>query len=207
MNCKWIIGASAFLDVAYEAWRQACPELRVEKILVQQDALYQFDLSVLDTLSPKDGTAFIAFDERFGNYKRMELMAAAKTRGLRLDAYVSPRAMLAADVQIGLNTFVGDGVVIGHASRIDFNCVLLPGTNIGNGVDIRSSCWLEAGVVVGDGAQISALCTLRSGALIAPGTRIGRQCELGWPKRYASDIASRTVFDPRYDAPIHTYGA
>jgi hypothetical protein len=207
MTCKWIIGASAFLDVACEAWRQACPGLQVERVHVQQDALYQFELGILDALSPEKGTAFIAFDERFGNFKRTELMVAAQARGLRLDAYISPRAMLAADVSVGANTFVADGVIIGSGSRIGSNCVLLPATNIGIGVDVQSSCWLEPGVMVGDGARISARCTLRSGALIAPRIHIGSDCELGWHRRYDADIAEKTVFDPRYDAPIRTYGS
>jgi UDP-3-O-[3-hydroxymyristoyl] glucosamine N-acyltransferase len=85
--------------------------------------------------------------------------------------------------------------------------VLLPATNIGIGVDVQSSCWLEPGVMVGDGARISARCTLRSGALIAPRIHIGSDCELGWHRRYDADIAEKTVFDPRYDAPIRTYGS
>lgn len=206
MACKWIIGASDFLDVAHAAWSQACPGLELEKVHVRQDSAYRFDLGIFDTLAPETGTAFIAFDERFGNFKRMELLAAAEARGLRLETYISPRAMLAADAKVGTNTFVGDGVVIGHGSRIAANCVLLPGAHIGNGVDIGSSCWVEPRVVVGDGAQISERCTLRSGALIAPRIQIGDQCELGWPQRYGTNLASRTIFDPRYDAPILTYG-
>ena len=47
--------------------------------------------------------------------------------------------------------------------------------------------------------------TLRMGALVAPKVQIGRHCELGWPQRYGQDVAAKTIFDPRYDAPIYTY--
>jgi acetyltransferase-like isoleucine patch superfamily enzyme len=205
MACKWIIGAGAFLDVAHDAWQHACPELQVEKITLGQNTTYEFDLSVLDTLHPDAGTAFVAFDERFGNFKRMELMAAVLERGFKLEPFISPRAMLAGNVQIGANAFVGDGAIVGHGSRIDYNSVLLPGVQVGNSVHIRSSCWLESGVIVGDGAQIGAHCTLRMGALVAPKVKIGRNCELGWAQRYEKDIAAKTTFDARYDAPIYTY--
>ena len=56
-----------------------------------------------------------------------------------------------------------------------------------------------------DGAQIGAHSTLRMGALVAPKVQIGRHCELGWPQRYGQDVAAKTIFDPRYDAPIYTY--
>jgi len=206
MASKWIIGGSAFLDVAHDAWSRARPDLQVEKIALAQNAAYDFDLSALASLSPGDGTAFVAFDERFGNIKRMELMAAVMERGFKLEPFIGPRAVVAGGVQVGLNAFIGDGAIVGHGSRIDYNSVLLPGAQVGSGVQVRPSCWLEPGVIVGNGAQIGAHSTLRTGALVAPGVRIGRNCELGWPQRYGDHVAAKTVFDPRYDAPIHTYG-
>ena len=205
MGCKWIIGASAFLDIAHDAWQHAHPELQVEKVALAQNATYDFDLSVLDALNPDAGTAFVAFDERFGNFKRMELMAAVLERGFKLEPFISPRAMLAGNVKVGTNAFIGDGAIVGHGSRIDYNSVLLSGVLLGSGVHVRPSCWLESGVQVGDGAQIGAHSTLRMGALVAPKVQIGRHCELGWPQRYGQDVAAKTIFDPRYDAPIYTY--
>ncbi|MCB4789642.1 UDP-3-O-(3-hydroxymyristoyl)glucosamine N-acyltransferase [Delftia sp. Lp-1] len=148
----------------------------------------------------------MAFDERFGNFKRVELMQAAMERGFKLASFVSPRAMVAGGVRIGPNAFVGDGAIVGHGCRIDYNCFLLPGVCLGSDVHLRASCWLESAVVVGDGAQIGAHSILRSGALVAAGVQVGRGCELGWPRRYDKDIAAKTVYDPRYDAPILVYG-
>jgi len=206
MDCKWIIGGSTFLDLAHDAWRRARPDLRVEKIALAQNAAYDFDLEVLTTLSPSEGSAFVAFDERFGNIKRIELMAAVMERGFKLEPFIGPRAVVAGGVQVGLNAFIGDGAIVGHASRIDYNSVLLPGAQVGSGAHVRPSCWFEPGVTVGNGAQVGAHSTLRTGALVAPGLRIGRNCELGWPQRYGDHVAAGTVFDPRYDAPILTYG-
>lgn len=205
MRCKWIIGASAFLDVAHDAWQRAYPELQVEKIALAQNTSYDFDLSALDALRPDAGTAFVAFDERFGNFKRMELMALLLERSFKLEPFISPHAMLAGNVQVGANAFIGDGAIVGHSSRIDYNSVLLPGVQVGSGAHIRPSCWLEPGVTVGDGAQIGAHSTLRMGALVAPKVKIGRNCELGWAQRYDKDVAAKTTFDARYDAPIYTY--
>ena len=205
MACKWIIGASAFLDMAHDAWQRACPDLQVEKIALTQNASYDFDLSALDALRSDAGTAFAAFDERFGNFKRMELMALLLERGFKLEPFISPRALLADKVHVGPNAFIGDGANVGHGSRIDYNSVLLPGVQVGSGAHIRPSCWLEQGVGVGDGVQIGAHSTLRMGTLVAPKVQIGRQCELGWPQRYDQNVAAKTTFDPRYDAPIYTY--
>jgi len=203
---KWIIGNGTALDWAADAWSSLLGTAAVEKIAIPQSASHEFDPSVLDALSPSEGTAFAAFDERFGNFKRMELMALLMGHGFTLEPFISPRSLLAGDVQAGRNAFVGDGAIVGHASRIGYNSVLLPGAQVGNGVHIGPSCWLEPGVVVGQGARIGAHCTLRTGALVGAGVQIGRNCELGWPQRYDRDVAAKTTFDPRYDAPIHTYG-
>ena len=207
MACKWIVGAGTFLDVAHDAWQRACPDLRVEKVTIGQNTIYEFDLGALDALSPTGGTAFVAFDERFGNFKRQELMLTLMERGFALEPFISPRALLAGGVQAGPNAFIGDGAIVGWGSHIGPNSVLLPGAQVGNNVDIQSACWLEAGTHVGDGACIGAHCTLRSGALVAPKVRIGTSCELAWPQRYGHDVAEKTYFDPRYDQPIYTYGA
>lgn len=205
MTCKWIIGSGTFLEIAHDAWQRAHPELRLEKVSITQNAIYEFDLSILDALSPAAGTAFVAFDERFGNFKRQELVTALVERGFALPPFISPRAILAGEVQVAPNAFIGDGVIVGWGSHIGHNSILLPGAQVGSNVQIHSSCWLEVGTCVGDSAHIGAHCTLRSGALVAPKVRIGTCCELGWPQRYSHDVAEKTYFDPRYDQPIYTY--
>ena len=41
-----------------------------------------------------------------------------------------------------------------------------------------------------------------AGVVIAPRIKIGRYCEIGVPGLYRSDLAPRTVIDPRYDEPL-----
>lgn len=206
MACKWIIGSGAFLDIAYEAWQRAFPELTLEKLSIAQNSKYEFDLSPLYGLNPSDGSAFVAFNEHFGNFKRMELMSAVMQKGFKLDSLVSPHAMVASNVEIGANTLIGDGVIIGYGSRIGYNSIILPGVQIGSKTHIRPSCWLESGTIIGSNVEIGTHCIIRSGAIISSNVQVGRHCELGWTKRYEKDIAPKTIFDPRYDSPIFTYG-
>lgn len=205
MNCKWIIGISPFLEIAHGAWQRAFPQRHFIPIAVPQDALYAFDLSALDALSPQEGSVFVAIDARFGNFKRMELIQAVTARGLELASFVGPQATVASEVQIGPNAFIGDGATVGHGSSIGTASVVLSGAHVGSAAHIDSACWLEAGAIVGDGAYVGSHCILRSGAIVAPKVSIGASCELGWPQRYGSDVAAKTYFDPRYDQPIYTY--
>lgn len=205
MACKWIIGNGMFLDIAYDAWQRAFPESNLEKIIIQQNSKYEFDLSPLNALNSSDGSAFTAIDERFGNFKRMELVFEIMKKGFKLDSLISPRAMIASNVKIGPNTLISDGVTIGPNSHIDYNSIVMPGVQIGSKTHIKPSCWIESGVIIGNNAQIDAHCILRTGATIKHGVKIGRYCELGWPQIYEKDIPPKTIFDSRYDSPIHTY--
>lgn len=205
MKFRWVIGAGDYLDQVFYACKQAYPDECVERVLVPQTDAYEFDFSVLSTLSPAEGSAFVAFDDRFGNFKRMELMQAVMGHGFKLNPLVCS-ASVAVDAVIGLNVFVAQNVTIEHGCRIDFNTVVHAGTTISPNVQIKSSCWVESGVQIGLGAEIGAHSILRVGAIVAPNVKIGRNCELGWPQRYDRDVADRTTFDPRYDAPIYVYG-
>jgi len=182
------------------------PDIEIHKIEIPQDDNYNFDLSAFDRLDPASGTLFVAFDERFGNFKRMELMQAAQERGFKLEPFVAPSAIVAPDVTLGPNAFIGEGVVLGVGSRIDFNAVLRDGVKLGAGVRLRSSCWLETGVLVGDGAEIGAHTIVRMGAVVGSRVKIGKHCELGWAQRYDKDVAAKTIFDARYPEPIVVHG-
>ncbi|OAX88075.1 UDP-3-O-(3-hydroxymyristoyl)glucosamine N-acyltransferase [Xanthomonas nasturtii] len=206
MKSRWIIGSSEYLDLAFHAWKQARQDETVIRINVPQDSEHEFDLGVLDGQNPTDGAMFVAYDERFGNFKRMELMQLAMARGFSLEPFVSTSAVVAADAVIGRNCFIGDGVVVAAGSRIDYNTVLHAGAKIGAGVHLRASCWCDIGVSIGHGAEIGAHAILRMGAVVGPGVRIGRHCELGWPRLYDRDVPSRAVYDTRYDEPILVYG-
>lgn len=207
MKFRWIIGSGDYLDQVFHTCLEAFPDEQVERVLVLQSEADEFDLSVLNTLSSETGTAFVALDERFGNFKRMELMQAVMERGLKLDPLICNHASVAADAVIGMNVFVAPNVVIGHGCRIDFNTVIHAGATISPHVRIKSSCWLESGVQLGKGVEIGAHSTLRTGAIVAPHIKIGRHCELGWPQHYGQHVPDRTTFDLRYDTPIYIYGS
>jgi len=206
MKSRWVVGGGVCLEQVYGDWTRAYPQESVQCIELFPGDDYAFDLHVLDVLDPEQGTMFVALDERFGNFKRMELMQLAMERGFKLESFIAMSAIVPADAVVGPNAFVGAGVVLGSGCRIDFNAVVRDGARLGAGVHVRSSCWLETGTLVGDGADIGAHSILRIGAVVAPGVKISKHCELGWARLYDKDVAARTVFDTRYEEPIVVYG-
>lgn len=202
---KIIIGSGAYLEHVYNSWRNSFPEISIEKIIIPQTQNYSFDFGVLDSFSPANITAFIAFDERFGNFKRLELIHETRQRGFRLEPFLHTKAYIAEDVIIGENVFIDANTTIGHGCHIEYNTVIHAGAHISPGCLIGHSCWVEGGVTFGSHVQIGTHGIVRSGSIVASGIKIGNSCELGWPQAYQADIASKTIFDPRYDNPIHVY--
>ncbi len=206
MKSRVVLGGGDALDVAWRAWSAGTDSGDVMRLEIAQHSDYSFDLSVFDRLDPAATALFIAFDERFGNFKRLELMHAAMERGFRLESIVSAHAMVGGDARIGPNTFVGDGAVIGAGALIDYNCVLHAGAIVGYAARVRASCWIESGVILGARTDIGMHSILRTGASVANGVKVGRGCELAVARAYREEIAPKTVFDPRFDTPIRVYG-
>ena len=124
--CKWVIGATPYLDQAHAAWAAAFPQEMIEKITLAQNARHQFDLTPLNQLDPTQGSIFVAFDERFGNFKRAELMQAVMERGFKLESFVSPRASVA-------------GIALHPHRRCRCNLRRLP-PNAGTGAAVPRKC-------------------------------------------------------------------
>lgn len=207
MSHKLIIGGGSHLEHVYSSWRGLHQDISIEKILIPQTQNHSFDFSVLDIFSPNNCTAFIAFDERFGNFKRMELMQEAMDRGFKLESFLHPKAYISEDAVIGENVFIDANTTIGYGCHIEYNTVIHAGVHIGPGSRVQRSCWIEGGVTLGSHAQIGEHSIVRSGSIVTSGIKIGCFCDLGWPQAYHTDVPSKTTFDPRYDNPIRVYEA
>jgi len=205
MKSSWLVGCGDFLDLAFHTWTQDRPDARLERIVVAQGEDFEFDMTAFDGLACGEGEVFVALDERFGNFKRLELMREARRRGLRLASFVHSSALLAQDVVLGEGVYIGPGVIVGHGSRIEDGVAVHAGVHIGPRAGIASLCWLEHGVQLGAGVKLGSHCTLRAGVVVGNGVAVGTQCELGWVQAYRKSVPDKTVFDPRYDEPIHIY--
>lgn len=206
VKSKVVLGGGDMLPLVVSAWAEVSPGESIASLEIAQHEDYTFDYSVLDAYDPAATQLFVAFDERFGNFKRAELMQAAMSRRFSLATIKAPGAVVAADARLGPNVFVGRGAVVDAGAAIDYNCVLHAGAVVGFRAKVKASSWIESGVQVGAHAEIGAQSILRSGVIIAPSTKIGRYCEIGVPGLYRTDVAAKTVYDPRYDEPLVVYG-
>ena len=206
MQSRVVLGAGDMLEIACRSWSESSAGEPVTRLEIAQAADYSFDFSVFDGHDPAATLLFVALDERFGNFKRMEIMQAAMSRGFQLATIKASGAIVAADARLGPNVFVGAGAVIGNGASVDYNCVINAGVVVGFCARVKASCWIESGVVLGNRVEIGAHAILRAGVVVASEVKVGRHCEIGVPGLYRNNIVAKTVFDPRYDEPIVVHG-
>jgi carbonic anhydrase/acetyltransferase-like protein (isoleucine patch superfamily) len=206
LSCKYVVGAGPELDWAMAAWAAVEPTVALHKITLQQDASYAFDMSVLDEMSVKGATAFVALGSQFLNFRRFELMGLVKSMGFKMPALVCPGAVIVASARIGENSFIGPGALVGVDAEIGFNCVVGAGANIGASTKLGNSAWLASGVVVGTACRIGAHATVGMGVLVRDGVQIGKHCVLDKPGAVVSDVVAKTFHLTSFVDPVVVLG-
>lgn len=207
---KWVVGAGAPLSAALAAWRDVAPGVRVEVLEIVEDGSHTFDLSPLDRMvAASPGvpvTGFVALDNRFMNFRRFELMAALKERGLSLPPLIGPGAVVAADATVGENSWIGAGAVLGAGTKIGYNCVIGARVILGHGCVAGNSAWIDAGAIVGDHCRIGAHSIVGRAVLLDDRLEIGKSSVVDQPGCYTGNIAAKTFICGDFDAPIIIIG-
>ncbi len=111
--------------------------------------------------SPEEYYMYIALGWYKLNRNRIKFYNAAKEKGYRLASYISSRAFMWHNVEIGDNCMIMEG------------CILHPFSKIGNNVTLWSSCCIQHYSCVKDN------CSLVSRCVVAGDSEIGENSFLG----------------------------
>lgn len=182
-----LLGAGELARLAYLAFTQddgrevvACA---VSRELVAGTAL--FDLPVVawedleETYAPDRHALFVAVGYRGVNRFRRELCAEARGRGYELATHVSPRALIARDVEVHENSFVFEGVIVQPFATLGRNVILWSGAFVAHDSSIADNCFvgpraaIAGNVRVGENSFVGVNATIRDGVTIAPDCVIG----------------------------------
>jgi carbonic anhydrase/acetyltransferase-like protein (isoleucine patch superfamily) len=206
-EAKLVIGTGERLRWAMQAWAEVNPQLTLHGIDVGQDAHYDFDLQALinkiaelSTLS--NCSAFVDWGPQFLNFRRLELMSELKSRGFKLPALVSPRAIIAPNATISENCCIGAGSVVGSGCKLNYNSFIGAGCILAANVHIGSSVWLADGVQIGSGCRIGHHATLGPKVLLSDGISVGRQSVIDIPGQYRKPIPEKMLISPSYSSPV-----
>jgi UDP-3-O-[3-hydroxymyristoyl] glucosamine N-acyltransferase len=200
------VGSAPEIERATAVWHALAPELELRPVEVDPEAGEATVAVVLDALDFSDATAFVAADARFLNLFRLDLMGSLRLRGIPMPALVERGAIVADDVRIADNCWIGAGAIIQPGCRIGFNAVLGAGAIVGSGASIGHSCWIDQGVVIGRSARVGAQVTLGLGVIVGHGVEIGKLCIVDQTGRIEKDLAAKTFIHASHRHPIVIVG-
>ena len=182
-----IVGDSAFAEVAYQyfTWDS---DYEVVGFSVEQDFLKKNSLfglpvvpfeSVQQTFSPREHHIFVAIVYTQLNRLRARLFAQARTKGFAIASYVSSKAFVWRNVQVGEHCFIFENNVVQPFVRLGDNVVLWSGNHIGHHSVIRDNCFISSHVVVSGFVEIGENCFLGVNSTISNNVKIARDCWIG----------------------------
>jgi len=161
---------------------------------------------VIDALDPADGPAFIAIDHRYLGFKRLELAALVRARGLELGAVHGLHSVIGEGAEVAPTAYVGEGAIVGPGAVIGAHACIGARSVVGPSAKLGEGAWLGPAVVVGAFAQIGNQTAVESGVIVAEYAEIGDLCVLGIPGLVRGEVRSRTYFHPAFGTPIRIFG-
>lgn len=159
---------------------------------------------VAEVYSPDKYSMFISVGYVNNNKIRADRYAKSRVLGYTFVNFVSPRATVYADVDIGVNCFIGHNSAISPNAVIGNNVIIGNGCNIGHDTTISEHCFISNDVSVSGGVTIGAYCYLGTNATIRNKVAIGRECVVGAGAVILENIADRSVLmaEPARVLPI-----
>ncbi len=128
---------------------------------------------------PEDCTLFIALSYSKLNALRKEKYLEAKALGYSIASYISSRATILNDGNIGENCFIFEDNTIQPFVTIGNNVTLWSGNHIGHHSIIKDHCFIASHVVVSGGVEVGEQCFIGVNATLRDHIKIGEKCIIG----------------------------
>lgn len=135
--------------------------------------------SIIKTYPPNQYKLFIPVSFRDLNQHRADKFREAKELGYEMISFISSKAQIMPETEIGENCFIFENNVIQPKVKIGDNCIIWSGNHIGHHTTIGSHCFIASHAVIsghvniGDYSFIGVNATVRDNIDIAKNNVIG----------------------------------
>jgi sugar O-acyltransferase (sialic acid O-acetyltransferase NeuD family) len=106
-----------------------------------------YELEKIDNIV-KDEFVFVAMSSGHLNRDRQKMYEFVKNKGYKFASYVSSKAFVWHDVEIGENCFILENNVLQSGVKIGNNVVLWSGNHVGHLTKIEDNCFVSSHVVI-----------------------------------------------------------
>jgi sugar O-acyltransferase (sialic acid O-acetyltransferase NeuD family) len=182
-----LIGDSAFAEVAYEYFtydsEYEVVAFSVEGAYRKRDELFGLPVVPFEDLQslydPAGHSFFAALVYTQQNALRRRLYEQAKEQGYRPASYISPRAFVWRNAEMGEHCFIFENNVIQPFVKVGKNVILWSGNHIGHHSKIGDHCFVSSHVVISGFVTVGHSCFLGVNTTVANNTAIGDRCTVG----------------------------
>jgi sugar O-acyltransferase (sialic acid O-acetyltransferase NeuD family) len=182
-----IVGDSAFAQIAYEYFEvdtvYSVVGFSVERDYLKSRVICGLPVVPFEELEsvfdPAIHEVHVATTYTQLNRLRARMVSAAKDKGYKLASYISPRAFVWRNVEIGEHCFIFEDNTIQPFAKIGRNVVLWSGNHIGHHSVIRDNCFISSHVVISGFCDIGENSFLGVNATLANNLTIGKDNWIG----------------------------
>ncbi|MEW9623342.1 acetyltransferase [Rhodanobacter geophilus] len=182
-----LVGAGEFAQIACEYFEHDSGHdvvaFSVEREYLAQASLAGRPVVAYETLEehypPAEFDVFVAIPASQLNRLRTRFYRDAKSRGYRLASYVSSRAFVWRNAEVGENSFIFEGNVVQPFVRIGNNCVLWSGNHVGHRSVVHDNVFVASHAVIsgyceiGENSFVGVNSTFNDRVKVAPDNVIG----------------------------------
>jgi len=196
-----IVGDGEFAEIAYEYFTHDSPyevvAFAVEQAYLKRDELFGLPVVALETVeqrfAPEQHAAYVAITYTQLNRVRTRLYGIVKQKGYRCATYVSSKAFVWRNAEVGENCFIFEANVVQYRARIGNNVVLWSGNHIGHRATVGDNAFLSSHIVVSGYSKIGESCFVGVNSTIGDNVTIARDCVIGAGSVVLKDVPERDV--------------
>jgi sugar O-acyltransferase (sialic acid O-acetyltransferase NeuD family) len=182
-----IIGLGETADIAYEYF--TCDSdfevagFSVDRAYMDKPEFHGLPVVPLEEIEehfpPAAYQAFVAVSSTKLNRVRTRLYREVKERGYVCASYISSRAFVWRNAEIGENCFIFEDNTIQPFVKIGNNVILWSGNHIGHNTVIRDNCFIASHVVVSGFCDIGENCFLGVNSTVINNITVAKDCFIG----------------------------
>lgn len=204
-----IVGDSAFAEIAHEYFEHDS-SYRVVAFAVESAFRKRTEFRGLPVVEfeqlersfdPAGHDVYAALVYTQLNRLRTRLSSEAKARGFRLASYVSSRAFVWRNVELGEHCFVFEHNTVQPFVRIGDNVVLWSGNHIGHHSTIGANSFVSSHVVISGFVDVGESCFLGVNSTFVNNISVGRDSWIGPGVTVKRDVAAGSLFKGSRDEP------
>ncbi|EDN36730.1 hypothetical protein FTCG_00937 [Francisella tularensis subsp. novicida GA99-3549] len=200
-----IVGSGETALIAYEYFQYDSEyeivAFSVSEKYLQDSSLYDLPIVALETLEEKypttDYEIYVAISSGKLNRSRTAVYNQIKAKGYKCASYISSRAFVWRNVEIGENCFIFENNTLQPFVKVGNNVTLWSGNHIGHNTVIKDNCFISSHCVISGFCEIGENSFLGVNSTVENNVKIARDNFLGARTLIQKDTPEKAFYQEK----------